>query len=68
MRVLTAQMRLWEKWEKEVVHFFIREFETLLDEAREKLAKFVDTKSEELAFETSATSGINGVLRSRKFS
>ncbi|MGD1804231.1 aminotransferase class V-fold PLP-dependent enzyme [Dapis sp. BLCC M126] len=66
--VLTAQTRLREKLEREPVHFFIREFETLLDEARGKLAEFVGAKSEELAFVPNATTGVNAVLRSLKFS
>ncbi|MGD1714405.1 aminotransferase class V-fold PLP-dependent enzyme [Dapis sp. BLCC M172] len=66
--VLTAQTQLREKLEREPVHFFIREFETLLDEAREKLAEFVGAKSEELAFVPNATTGVNAVLRSLNFS
>ncbi|MEM1168700.1 MAG: aminotransferase class V-fold PLP-dependent enzyme [Cyanobacteria bacterium P01_H01_bin.35] len=66
--VLTAQTRLREKLEREPVNFFIREFETLLDEARGKLAEFVGAKSEELAFVPNATTGVNAVLRSLNFS
>nr|WP_293156087.1 aminotransferase class V-fold PLP-dependent enzyme [Okeania sp. SIO2C9] len=65
---MTAKMRLQEKLETEPVHFFVREFETLLDEAREKLAKFVATKSEKLVFVQNATTGVNALLRSLNFS
>ncbi len=68
LQVLTAQTQLREKLEREPVHFFIREFETLLDEARGKLAEFVGSKSEELAFVANATTGVNAVLRSLNFS
>ncbi|WP_240038923.1 MULTISPECIES: aminotransferase class V-fold PLP-dependent enzyme [Okeania] len=50
------------------MHFFVREFQTLLDEGKEKLAKFVGTKSEKLVFVPNATTGINAVLRSLNFS
>ena len=66
--VLATQKRLREQLEKQPVHFFIREFETLLDEARAKLADFVGAKSEELAFIPNATTGVNTVLRSLNFS
>ncbi len=66
--VLKAQMRLREKLEREPVNFFIREFETLLNEARGKLAEFVGAKPDELAFVPNATTGVNTVLRSLNFS
>ncbi|NES06696.1 MAG: aminotransferase class V-fold PLP-dependent enzyme [Okeania sp. SIO2F4] len=68
LQVLTAQAQLREKLEREPVHFFIREFETLLNEARGKLAEFVGAKPEELAFVPNATTGVNAVLRSLNFS
>ncbi|MGD1698364.1 aminotransferase class V-fold PLP-dependent enzyme [Dapis sp. BLCC M229] len=68
LQVLTAQTQLREKLEREPVHFFIREFETLLDEARGKLAEFVGAKSDQLAFAPNATTGVNAVLRSLNFS
>lgn len=66
--VLIVQTQLRERLEREPVRFFIREFESLLDEARDKLAEFVGAKSEELAFVSNATTGVNAVLRSLDFS
>ena len=68
LKVLKAQTQLREKLEREPVHFFIREFETLLNEARGKLAEFVGAKPDELAFVPNATTGVNTVLRSLNFS
>ncbi|MGB3509563.1 MAG: aminotransferase class V-fold PLP-dependent enzyme [Microcoleaceae cyanobacterium] len=66
--VLIVQTRLREQLEREAVRFFIREFESLLDEARGELSKFVGAKSDELAFVSNATTGVNAVLRSLDFS
>jgi isopenicillin-N epimerase len=66
--VLEEQQRLREQLELEPVRFFIREFEPMLDDARNKLAEFVGGKSENLAFVPNATTGVNAVLRSLPFS
>ena len=65
--VLEEQQRLREQLELEPVRFFIREFEPMLDDARNKLAEFVGAKSENLAFVPNATTGVNAVLRSLPF-
>ena len=65
--VLELQQRLREQMEQEPVRFFMREFEPLLDEARRQLAAFVGADSDELAFVSNATTGINAVLRSLSF-
>ena len=46
----------------------MREFEELLDRARDSLAAFVGAVPEELVFVPNATTGVNAVLRSLTFS
>ena len=62
--VLEAQQRFREQLEREPLRFFMREFETLLDEARSQLAAFVGADADELVFVPNATTGVNAVLRS----
>lgn len=66
--VLQLQTQLREQLERQPVHFFVREWESLLDEARHQLAEFVGATAEELVFVPNATTGINSVLRSLSFS
>ncbi|VXD20388.1 putative isopenicillin n epimerase protein [Planktothrix serta PCC 8927] len=66
--VLEAQYRFRQQLEQQTFHFFVREYETLLDDARQQLADFVGANSEELVFVPNATTGINTVLRSLTFS
>ncbi|MCG5061952.1 MAG: aminotransferase class V-fold PLP-dependent enzyme [Limnoraphis sp. WC205] len=66
--VLQLQTQLREQLERQPVHFFVREWESLLDEARRQLAEFVGATAEELVFVPNATTGINSVLRSLSFS
>ncbi len=66
--VLEEQRRLREQLELEPVRFFIREFEPMLDDARNKLAGFIGASSEDLVFVPNATTGVNAVLRSLCFS
>lgn len=66
--VLEAQQRLRMQLEEEPLRFFGREWERLLDDARSKLATFVNASTEELVFVQNATTGVNSVLRSLVFS
>jgi isopenicillin-N epimerase len=66
--VLDKQQRLRHQLETEPLRFFEREFEPLLDAAREELAQFVGAQSQDLVFVPNATSGVNAVLRSLSFS
>jgi isopenicillin-N epimerase len=65
--VLEAQTCFREQLEQEPLRFFMREFEPLLDNARNELAAFVGAGADELAFVPNATTGINAVLRSLFF-
>jgi len=65
--VLNAQARLREQLEREPVRFFMREFEALLDDARNQVAEFVGAEPEQLVFVQNATTGVNSVLRSLQF-
>jgi isopenicillin-N epimerase len=65
--VLEVQRRLRERLEAEPVDFLARELETMLDEARARLATFIGADPEELAFVTNATTAVNTVLRSLRF-
>ncbi|MCT7949648.1 aminotransferase class V-fold PLP-dependent enzyme [Ancylothrix sp. C2] len=65
--VLAAQQQFREQLEREPVRFFGREYEPLLDAARAKLAEFVGTATDEIAFVPNATTGVNTVLRSLNF-
>ncbi|MGB3193036.1 aminotransferase class V-fold PLP-dependent enzyme [Lyngbya sp. PCC 8106] len=66
--VLQRQTQLREQLERQPVHFFVREWESLLDEARRQLAEFLGVIADELVFVPNATTGINSVLRSLCFS
>ncbi|MBD1889026.1 aminotransferase class V-fold PLP-dependent enzyme [Coleofasciculus sp. FACHB-SPT9] len=62
--VLEAQQRYRAQLEREPLRFFVREFEPLLDAARDELAQFVGADPEELVFVPNATTGVNVILRS----
>ncbi len=66
--VLDEQARLRERMEREPVRFLARDLEPLLDEARATLAGFVGAQPDDLAFVANATTGVNAVLRSLRFS
>ncbi|NJK77221.1 MAG: aminotransferase class V-fold PLP-dependent enzyme [Richelia sp. CSU_2_1] len=66
--VLEAQTYFREQLEREPLRFFMREFEPLLDNARNELAAFVGAGADELAFVPNATTGINAIVRSLSFS
>jgi isopenicillin-N epimerase len=67
LAVLEYQQEIRCRLERQPVQFFVRDLEALLDEAREKLAQFIDAPSEGLAFVPNATCGVNTVLRSLRF-
>jgi len=65
--VLEAQQQWQRRLEREPVLFLHRELEQHLDAARAALAQFVGCQSDDLAFVTNATAGVNTVLRSLVF-
>ena len=65
--VLEFQQEIRLRMERQPVQFFVRDLESLLDEAREALAKFLDADSQNLVFVPNATAGVNTVLRSLDF-
>ncbi len=66
--VLAVQSEFRRRMESEPVRFLVRELEPLLDAVRSELARFVGAAPDDLAFVTNATSGVNAVLRSLRFS
>jgi isopenicillin-N epimerase len=66
--VLAVQQKLRSLLEQEPIRFFGREWEPLLDHARNKLAEFVGADSQDVVFVNNATTGVNSVLRSLCFS
>ncbi len=66
--VLEAQAELRARLEREPCAFMAREWEGRVDEAREALARFVGADPGNVAFVTNATTGVNTVLRSLRFS
>lgn len=67
LEVLAYQSELRQRMERQPVHFFQREMEALLDEARSAVSEFVGCDSDDLVFVANATSGVNTVLRSIPF-
>lgn len=67
-QVLEFQQRLRSQLEHEPLRFFGREWEPLLDDARNELAAFVGADVQDLVFVPNATTGVNSVLRSLRFS
>jgi isopenicillin-N epimerase len=65
--VLEYQNQLRGRLEAEPVRFFAQEWEGLLDDARNKLARFLNIEANNLAFVPNATTGVNTVLRSLFF-
>ncbi|CDN11945.1 MAG: aminotransferase class V-fold PLP-dependent enzyme [Richelia sp.] len=66
--VLSTQQQLRARLEAEPVRFFTREWESLLDYARNQLADFIGGNEQNLVFVSNATTGVNAVLRSLQFS
>jgi isopenicillin-N epimerase len=66
--VLARQLVLRSRLEQEPVRFMAREYEPLLDAARQDLAAFIGIAPQDLVFVPNATTGVNSVLRSLRFS
>ncbi|AFY44450.1 aminotransferase class V-fold PLP-dependent enzyme [Nostoc sp. PCC 7107] len=66
--VLEEQQILRSQLEQDPVNFFGRKWEPLLDNARSKLAAFINADIQDLVFVPNATTGVNSVLRSLTFS
>jgi isopenicillin-N epimerase len=66
--LLDKQRQLQDQIEREPVAFFMRDFEALMDQARDALGTFLNVDSEDLALISNATAGVNTVLRSLTFS
>lgn len=65
--VLQRQAELRARLEAEPVRFMKRELEPALDAARIALARFLGARPEHLAPVTNATTGVNAVVRSLRF-
>ncbi len=65
--VLDEQQALQRRMEAEPVRFVHRELEGLLDAARGELAAFLGCSTNDLAFVSNATTGVNTVLQSLPF-
>ena len=68
LAILEAQRKYRDQLEREPVRFFVRELEPMLDQAREALSRFVGADAQDLVFVHNATTGVNIVLRSLRFS
>ena len=67
LAVLEHQQELRMRLERQPVRFYQREFEPLLDQAREAIGKFVNAHADDLVFVTNTTAGVNTVVRSLPF-
>jgi isopenicillin-N epimerase len=65
--ILELQNDLRAQMEAEPVQFLWRRYEERLEPSRRALAKFLGARSQDLAFITNTTTGINAVARSLKF-
>jgi isopenicillin-N epimerase len=60
--IMARQRGYQEQLEREPVRFFVHEWRDLLDASRERLARFVGARADDLAFVPNATHGVNTVL------
>jgi len=65
--VLEKQQELRARMERQLVQFFVRDYEELMIGARMALAAFVGSNVDDLVFVANATSAVNAVLRSLRF-
>ena len=65
--VLEKQAEYRRRMEEEPVKFLARDIDELIDSARAEVARFVGAGTADMAFVTSATAGVNAVLRSQRF-
>jgi isopenicillin-N epimerase len=66
-RILEFQSEWRARLERQPLQFLVRELETHLDAAREKLAQFTGAEPDDLVFVPNTTSGVNTILRSLTF-
>lgn len=62
--VIAARQRIFEELESEPMDFYLRCFEARLDQARQRLARFVGAAADRLCFVDNATFGMNIVAGS----
>jgi isopenicillin-N epimerase len=67
LAVSAVQREIRERIEHNPVHFFMRELEGRLDEARAVLAPFLGANAQNLGFVPNATAGVNTVLSALDF-
>ncbi len=60
--VLAAQSRYRERMERELVRFFVEDYDALIDASRRALAEFVRCAPEDLVFVPNATNGVTTAL------
>ena len=65
--VLAHQQKWRERMERQPVRFFVKDLESLLDQVRARLARFVGAAAPDLALVPNATVGVNTVLRSLRW-
>ncbi len=65
--VLAEQQELRARLERNPMDFMLRSYEPLLDEARTRLAQFLNADAEGLAFVSNPTTGVNTILRGLEF-
>lgn len=66
--ILERQQRLRDRLENNPMRFFVRDFFELLHTSRNSLAAFLRADPEGIGFVANATTAVNAVLRSLKFS
>jgi isopenicillin-N epimerase len=67
LSVVKFQGGIRRRLERQPVQFFVRDLESLVDEARAALAEFLGADSRDLVFVPNATAGVNTILRSLHF-
>ena len=63
LAVLTYQQQIRDQLESQPVKFMAKDLPALLDRSREDLASFVGAKSDNIAFVSNATQGVNTVMK-----
>ncbi|MET1231214.1 MAG: aminotransferase class V-fold PLP-dependent enzyme [Candidatus Limnocylindrales bacterium] len=65
--VLAAQRSWQDRMEREPVRWFGDDLEPALDQARRRVARFLNAEPDDLAFVRNATTGVNTILRALRF-